>query len=106
MNVFTIGFTKRTAADFFGAEYLHEPLLAPTQELLDAYKKAKGSWVEYERKFLALMAKRKIEDRIGSQLFEVPTALLCSERTAEHCHRRLVLEYLQEQWGGLTIVHL
>ena len=145
MNVFTIGFTKRTAADFFGAlrqagierlvdvrlnnssqlagftkasdlpfflkaicgaEYLHEPLLAPTQELLDAYKKAKGSWVEYERKFLALMAKRKIEVRIGSQLFEVPTALLCSERTAEHCHRRLVLEYLQEQWGGLTIVHL
>jgi uncharacterized protein (DUF488 family) len=145
MNVFTIGFTKRIASDFFGAlrqagiqrlldvrlnnssqlagftkasdlpfflkeicnaEYVHEPLLAPTQEMLDAYKKAKGSWVEYEREFLALMAKRKIEDRIDSKLFQMPTALLCSETTAEHCHRRLVLEYLQEKWGGLTVVHL
>jgi uncharacterized protein (DUF488 family) len=145
MNVFTIGFTKRTAADFFGAlrqagikrlldvrlnnssqlagftnssdlpfflreicaaEYLHEPLLAPTQEMLDAYKKAKGSWDEYERTFLQLMTERKIEDRIDSKLFAAPTALLCSETTAEHCHRRLVLEYLQEKWGGLTVVHL
>ena len=145
MNVFTIGFTKRTAADFFGAlrqagikrlldvrlnnssqlagftnssdlpfflreicaaEYLHEPLLAPTQEMLDAFKKAKGSWDEYERKFLQLMTERKIEDRLDPKLLAAPTALLCSETTAEHCHRRLVLEYLQEKWGGLTVVHL
>jgi len=145
MNIFTIGFTKRTAADFFGtlrqagvqrlldvrlnnssqlagftkagdlpfflkeicaAEYLHEPLLAPTQELLDAYKKAKGSWDEYERKFLLLMRERKIEENIDRQLFDVPTALLCSERTPEHCHRRLVLEYLQEKWSNLAIVHM
>jgi uncharacterized protein (DUF488 family) len=145
MHVFTIGFTKRKAADFFGtlrhagiqrlldvrlnnssqlagftkasdlpfflreicnAEYRHEPLLAPTQAMLDAFKKAKGSWDEYERKFLALMAERKIEDRIDAKLFEVPTALLCSETTAEHCHRRLVLEYLHEKWGDLTLFHL
>jgi uncharacterized protein (DUF488 family) len=145
MQIFTIGFTKRTAADFFGvlrqtgiqrlldvrlnnssqlagftkagdlpfflkeicgAAYLHEPLLAPTQEMLDAFKKAKGSWEEYERRFLQLMAERKIEEKIDRNLFAAPTALLCSETTAEHCHRRLVLEYLQEKWGGLTVVHL
>jgi uncharacterized protein (DUF488 family) len=32
--------------------------------------------------------------------------LLCSEPTAEHCHRRLVLEYLRDKWGDLTITHL
>jgi uncharacterized protein (DUF488 family) len=145
MNVFSIGFTKRSAADFFGAlrragiqrildvrlnnssqlagftkssdlpfflkeicnaDYLHEPLLAPTQEMLDAFKKAKGSWDVYVRKFLQLMAERKIEERLDRNLFNVPTALLCSETTAEHCHRRLVLEYLREKWGDLTMVHL
>ena len=35
-----------------------------------------------------------------------PTALLCSEHTAEHCHRRLVLEYLQAKWGDVVAVHL
>jgi uncharacterized protein (DUF488 family) len=105
------GFTKRDDLRFFlrevcGADYQHEPLLAPTQELLDEYKKSKGPWQDYETKFLALMTERKIEDRIDRALFSVPTALLCSEPTAEHCHRRLVLEYLRDKWGDLTIAHL
>jgi uncharacterized protein (DUF488 family) len=105
------GFTKREDLQFFlkeicGADYRHEPLLAPTQEILDRYKKNKGPWPDYEAKFLALMADRKIEDRIDRALFSVPTVLLCSEPTADHCHRRLVLEYLGHKWGDLTITHL
>jgi uncharacterized protein (DUF488 family) len=105
------GFTKREDLRFFlqeicGAEYLHEPLLAPTQELLDDYKKKKGSWQDYERQFLAIMEQRKVEDRIDRRLFEVPTVLLCSETTAEHCHRRLVVEYLGRKWGDIKIRHL
>jgi uncharacterized protein (DUF488 family) len=145
MTIFSIGFTQRTAEEFFGAlrgagvkrlldvrlnntsqlagfakrddlrfflrevcgaEYEHEPLLAPTQEMLDAYKKRKGAWSEYEREFLALMRERKIEEKISRESFAVSTALLCSEFTAEHCHRRLVMEYLAEAWGGLTLHHL
>lgn len=145
MDVYTIGFTKRTAADFFGAlkkadikrlldvrlnnssqlagfakredlifflkeicsaEYIHEPLLAPTQELLDRYKKKKGSWQDYEKSFLRLITDRKVEEKINKNIFNVPTALLCSEPTAEHCHRRLVLEYLQSKWSDLNIIHL
>ena len=104
-------FAKRDDLSFFlkelcSAEYLHEPLLAPSQQMLDDYKKARGSWQEYEQRFLALMAERKIEKRIDRRLFETPTVLLCSEPTAEHCHRRLVLDYLQERWGCLKITHL
>jgi len=55
---------------------------------------------------LALLADRKVEDQLDRRLFAVPTVLLCSEPTAEHCHRRLALEYLQEKWSDLEIVHL
>ena len=55
---------------------------------------------------IEIMAERKIEDRIDPKMLKVPTALLCSETTAAHCHRRLVLEYLREKWGNLTMIHL
>lgn len=105
------GFAKRDDLSFFlkeicHAEYRHEPLLAPNQEMLDTYKKQKGSWQDYERRFLSLMSYRKIEENVYKTMFEVPTVLLCSEHTAEHCHRRLVLEYLQDKWGDIEIIHL
>ena len=145
MEVFTIGFTKSSAADFFGrlktagvtrlvdvrlnnssqlaafakqddlrfflrelcmAQYVHEPLLAPTQEMLDRYKKRKGAWPQYEREFLDLMADREIQTKLDPALFDGRTVLLCSEPTATHCHRRLVLEYLQPFWDGMRMTHL
>jgi uncharacterized protein (DUF488 family) len=145
VEIYSIGFTKTTAANFFdrlraagvkalvdvrlnnssqlagfakqddlrfflmelcGAEYVHEPLLAPTQQMLDAYKKRKGAWGEYERRFLDLMAERNIESNVDRRLFAAPAVLLCSEPTATHCHRRLVLEYLAQFWKDLQIKHL
>ena len=104
-------FAKRDDLAFFlkelcGAEYLHEIRLAPTQEMLDAYKKQKGSWDVYAALFLDLIKERRIETELNPDLFDVPTALLCSEPTAEHCHRRLVVEYLQGKWSDVKPVHL
>ena len=145
MEIYSIGFTQRSAEDFFNtlkkagirrlldvrlnntsqlaafakrddlsyflqaicdAEYQHEPLLAPTQEMLDPYKKQKGDWDVYEREFVVLMRDRQIETKLNRAMFAEPTVLLCSEFAPTHCHRRLVLEYLAENWGDLTIVHL
>ena len=89
-----------------GADYEHQPLLAPTQEMLDAYKKRKGDWAAYETEFLALMERRCIHETLSPTSFEQRTALLCSEATAEHCHRRLVVEFLTARWSGVEIVHL
>ncbi len=105
------GFAKRDDLRYFlreicGADYEHEPLLAPTEEMLALYKKGKGDWAEYERKFLALMAERRVEEYVERESFDTPTVLLCSEPTAERCHRRLVAEYLKEKWGDVEIVHL
>ena len=105
------GFARRADLPFFlkelcGAEYLHEPRLAPTREILDAYKKGGGGWPGYERNFLDLLRERRVEEVFDRSLFEVPTVLLCSEAGPEHCHRRLVLEYLNRKWGGIRAVHL
>ncbi len=105
------GFAKRDDLSYFlrelcHVEYRHEPLLAPTQDLLDDYRKNKRSWIEYEKQFWQLLVQRQVEAQIDPSLFAVPTALLCSEATAERCHRRLALQYLQEHWGDLQIIHL
>ena len=144
MKVFTIGFTKKNAEQFFGRlkqpglmrlvdarlnnvsqlagftkkddlrfflrqisniDYLHMPELAPSQDILDDYKKNGGDWATYERKFLALMEKRRVEDNVSKDIIN-GGCLLCSEPTPEHCHRRLVAEYLKSRWGDLEIVHL
>lgn len=104
------GFTKRDDLPFFlraicGMDYVHEPMLAPTQALRDAVRKGKGGWSGYEREFLALMKQRKIEKNIRRADLDA-ACLLCSEPTPEHCHRRLVAEYLREKWRGVEIVHL
>jgi uncharacterized protein (DUF488 family) len=145
MEVYTIGFTKKSAETFFGilkrvgirrlidirlnnksqlagftkqddlryflkelcgAEYIHEPMLAPTDEILNSYKKKKIGWEEYEKRFLDLLAERKVEEKINRVLFDIPTVLLCSEATPEQCHRRLTAEYFARRWNGLEILHL
>lgn len=145
MEIYTIGFTQKTAREFFGqlkaagikrimdvrlnntsqlarftkredlpyflselcgAEYVHEPLLAPSQEILDAFKKEKGGWTEYRTRYLELLTSRKVEEKISSCLFQTSTALLCSELKADNCHRRLAAEYLSEKWGEIKVIHL
>lgn len=92
--------------ELVGARYEHEPLLAPTRELLDEYRKHKGDWSSYEARFLELLASREIETSLANSDFETPTALLCSEATAENCHRRLVCEYLAGRWPNVRTIHL
>ena len=104
------GFAKRDDLAFFAKEmcdvdYVHLPILAPTQEMLDTYKKQGGDWSDYEKRFLDLMSARKIEDRLSREQLS-DGCLLCSEDKPHQCHRRLVAEYLRDQWGEVTIQHL
>jgi uncharacterized protein (DUF488 family) len=144
MRIYTIGFTKKSASQFFetllaadvarvvdvrlnnvsqlagfakkqdlayfldkiGAmQYVHVPLLAPTRQLLDSYKKAGGSWDEYEEKFLRLMVERRIEVTWAEELRDAD-CLLCSEEKPAHCHRRLVAEYFAAHRDDISIRHL
>jgi uncharacterized protein (DUF488 family) len=105
------GFAKQSDLPYFlkeicGATYEREPLLAPTQDILDAFKKKKGDWESYTKAYLNLIRSRQVESVLSPESFARRTVLLCSEATAEHCHRRLALEYLQSHWEGLKIVHI
>lgn len=144
MKIFTIGFTKKTAEQFFnlldrpdikrvvdirlnnssqlagftksedlrfflrrviGKDYAHLPQLAPTADILKAYRDGKEDWAGYERDFLALMKERRVEETVPKDFID-GGCLLCSEATPEHCHRRLVAEYLAKQWPDVRLHHL
>jgi uncharacterized protein (DUF488 family) len=104
------GFAKRNDLQFFLREichmdYLHVPELAPTQDILDEYKKNKGDWGVYEQKFLELMRKREIEKKLDPAVI-ADCCILCSEDKPHHCHGRLVAEYLKSHWGDVEVSHI
>jgi uncharacterized protein (DUF488 family) len=144
IQLFTIGFTKKSAEQFFtriknagvkrvldirlkrdsqlagfakerdlryflpticSIDYKIVPELAPTDALLTAYKKEGAKWDFYEREFNRLLEQRRVEEKLDKSMFDFG-CLLCSESTAEQCHRRLVAEYLQRRWGDVEIKHL
>lgn len=156
LKVYTIGFTKKSAAQFFGLlrdsgakrlvdvrlnnasqlarfahgddlpfllrsvcrmGYIHAPALAPTKALLDGYRSGDIDWDTYERNFRALLdarrifaegiqptGGRRIKTRLKATMAD--SCLLCSEHEPDHCHRRLVAEHFQRQWGDVEIHHL
>jgi len=104
------GFTKKDDLPYFlrrlcDMDYIHLPELAPTPQLLNAYQKKAITWSQYEREFRVLLNQRHIEQKLPKELI-ADSCLLCSEPTADRCHRRIVAEYLREKWGDIEIVHL
>jgi uncharacterized protein (DUF488 family) len=104
------GFSKRDDLQYFlksilGIDYVHLPILAPTQDILDEFKKNKGDWKVYEEKFLRLIEARRIEKQVSPEILS-EGCLLCSEDKPHHCHRRLVAEYLRDNFGDVRIEHL
>ena len=107
------GFTRKNDLEFFlpailgkkQGGYRHLPDLAPTSEMLDAYRKEHHDWNRYEREFVALMAERRIERMPIKRLLN-DACLLCSEPEPHHCHRRLVAEYFRQHWTDVEIIHL
>jgi hypothetical protein len=80
-------------------EYSHEPRFAPTPEIRHSYRATKN-WEEYERSFRVLMQERELPRGIDPAEYQGNVALLCSEPTAEKCHRRLIGEMLLEHWSA------
>lgn len=104
------GFAKKADLEYFlnticDIDYAHLLDLAPTKEIVDEYKKNKGDWQQYEVQFLELIRQRKIENKVSPDLID-GACFLCSEASPNHCHRRLVAEYLNQQWGNVEIQHL
>lgn len=145
MKLFTIGFSGKSAEEFFellkkngvttlidarlnnksqlagftkvkdfpyllrqiaGVEYLHATSLAPTKELLDRYRNGDINWREYEVTYGEIL-KGRLLDQFPDSILE-NGCILCSEPTADQCHRRLAAEYLQSIYSDrqIEIIHL
>lgn len=105
------GFAKKHDLQFFlrellGATYSQEPLLAPTSELLDEYKKKRMTWAAYEDAYRDVISRRRVEELLDPTNFD-GACLLCSEDLPHKCHRRIAAEYLAEKWSyPVNIRHL
>jgi uncharacterized protein (DUF488 family) len=105
------GFAQKRDLPYFlkrllNCDYVHLPSLAPSEEILKAYRKDKN-WARYEQAFLSLMGERGIPYTLDRSLFEEKICcLLCSEPTPERCHRRLVAERIASTWEDVKIIHL
>lgn len=106
------GFTKRDDLAFFarellGAEYHHLDWLAPTPEIRATLTNRSQGWPAYEHLFYQLLRSPEVQQQLERRFFtELPSVLLCSEPTAEHCHRRLIAEHLQQRWPEIVVTHL
>jgi uncharacterized protein (DUF488 family) len=101
------GFAKKPDLEYFlreiaGIEYVHLPILAPTEEMLKRYRAGKGSWAAYAKQFTRLITSRQIEQHVSPDLLD-GACLLCSEDKAEQCHRSLVAEYLRQAWRDIEV---
>lgn len=144
ITVFTIGYTKKTAEEFFTLlgsngvkrvidvrlhntsqlagfskrddlkyflrailkiKYSEAPLLRPAESSFLAYRKKLISWTQYEKAFLHSMKERRAEAEIQPSFLN-GGCLLCSEEKPDHCHRRLIVDYFQENWGRIMVEHL
>jgi uncharacterized protein (DUF488 family) len=106
-----LGYTKKDDLAFllqegFGIAYEHHPELAPTDEILLAYRE-NPDWAAYEAQFKPLLAERAVVD-VGRDIlarYHTP-CLLCAESTPDCCHRRLVAEHWAEHIPDLSVIHL
>ena len=145
-EIYTIGFTQKTAQNFFellknnnievvldirlnntsqlagfakypdikyflheicNIDYVHDTEFSPTETTLKKYKKKEIKWEQYVEEFNQTMAKRNIHEYIQSNYAtDKRICLLCSESTADQCHRRLVGNEFKEVFNDLEIVHL
>ena len=143
MNIFTIGFSQKSAEQFFmsltknnikklidirlnnksqlagfanakhlpyflklhNIEYEYKPELAPSKDLLNGYKNKSISWEEYIKVYNQLLIDRDVLKDISIEKLD-NIVLLCSEPTAEQCHRRLMAEYLAKNFNDINIKHL
>lgn len=146
MNIYTIGFTQKSAEQFFKlikinniellvdirlnnksqlagftkgddlryflseickCKYKHCIEYAPTKEILDGYKKKSMTWNDYVEQYNNLMIKRGNYKNFVADFNSYDNiCLLCSEPTAEQCHRKLIAKLIKQTDSHVTVKHI
>ena len=98
-------YSGENLATVLGARYEYHPEFAPTTEILAGYKNGRITWADYEKLYRELLAARRPVDGLAPGDID-RICLLCTEKSAVQCHRRLAAEYIASQFPDIDIVHL
>jgi uncharacterized protein (DUF488 family) len=98
----------------FGISYEHIPEFAPSerllrkyQNLLDKKKRNNNAWACYVEEFGKEVLREQTVQRFQESADNLHgVCLLCSEETADRCHRRLLAEYVKDHLPDIQIEHL
>lgn len=98
-------YSGENLATVLGDRYEYHPEFAPEFEMLTAFKDKKATWADSEPIYRRLIAGRTpLAGRSPDELDRI--CLMCTEKTAHQCHRRLAAEYIASQFPDAEIVHL
>ena len=98
-------YSGENLATTLGQRYEYHPEFAPTSEILAGYKDGRITWPDYERMYRELLATRHpTTELVPSDLDRI--CLLCMEKSAAQCHRRLAAEHIAKQLPDIEIVYL
>ena len=146
MNLYTIGFTQKSAQQFFklirdnkiellldirlnnssqlagfskgadlafflkeicNCDYIHVLEYAPTEKILNAYKKKEINWETYTIEYTTLINNRDVIKEFDKRFSRYNSiCLLCSEPTHENCHRGILANLILDHKQELIIKHL
>lgn len=103
------GFSKkrlRDALEAVGVEYVHEPLLGNPPDNRDAFRN--GDVEEGRLRFQQRLnnGSRDALMKLTEDTRQRTIALLCVERDADRCHRKVITEAVQETRPELMVVAL
>lgn len=103
------GFAKRGDLSYFAGalldiEVVEARELAPSGERLRRYREGKLTWQQYADSYERLIDERATREDVFRSIVD-RACLLCSEASADRCHRRLIAERFAMQ-SGAEIVHL
>ncbi len=88
-----------------GIGYEHKPNWAPEEWLFNGYRDKEIPWSQYVRDFYKIIGDRNIIQGVKAEDLD-GCVLLCSEATADMCHRRLLAEYFEDKMPEIEVVHL
>ena len=92
-------------ATVLGNRYEYHPEFAPSGEFLADYKDKKLVWDEFKQKYCELLNTRNPLQNCDINKLD-RMCLLCTEKSADACHRRLAAEYIASQIPNTEIEHL
>lgn len=106
------GFSKGNDLKFFlkeicNCDYKHALEFAPTEDILNSYKKKQINWATYNDKYTSLIMGRDVLLEFEELFLHYESiCLLCSEPTHEQCHRGILANMIIGVYPRVELKHL